>query len=181
MTAFRWEYPWPWLDEESKKIISARILSKLVVSVAMGNSNYVSKFQLSSSNGLGDIRVFVTKIDDQKGDRFHHLFVENLAPAEIARVQELREAKFSKSKKHTKNLFFEVVSSGHKKWFRVDWAILHFFENFSANVNLDFEYYICRNSGLRKFSKNLKKIDFSILVYLDVSENLESFDFFQKI
>ena len=108
------------VDKESKKIISARILSKLVVSVAKGNSNYVSKFQLSSSNGLGDIPVFVTKIDDQKGDRFHHLFVENLAPAEIARVQELSEAKFSKSKKRIKNHFFEVVLSGHKKRFRVD-------------------------------------------------------------
>ena len=41
----------PYLDKESKKIISARMLSKLVVSVAKGNSNYVSKFQLSSSNG----------------------------------------------------------------------------------------------------------------------------------
>ena len=106
---------WATIDKESKKIISARILSKLVVSVAKGNSNYVSKFQLSSSNGLGDIRVFVTKIDDQKGDRFHHLFVENLAPAEIARVQELSEAKFSKSKKRIENHFFEVVLSGHKK------------------------------------------------------------------
>ena len=93
------------LDKESKKIIVARIFSKLVVSVAKGNSNYVSKFQLSSSNGLGDISVFVTKIDDQKGDRFHHLFVENLAPAEIARVQELREAKFSKPKNALKFIF----------------------------------------------------------------------------
>ena len=102
-----------WVDKESKKIISARKLSRLVVSVAKGNSNYVSKFQLSSSNGLGDIRIFVTKIDDQKGDRFHHLFVENLAPAEIARVQDLSEAKFSKSKKRIKNHFFEVVLFGH--------------------------------------------------------------------
>ena len=76
------------------------------MSVANGNSNYVSKFQLSSSNGLGVIHVFVTKIDDQKGDRFYHLLVENLAPAEIARVQELSEAKFSKSKKRIENLFF---------------------------------------------------------------------------
>jgi len=52
------------IDKESKKIISARILSKLVVSLAKGNSNYVSKFQLSSSNTLGDMRIFVTEIDD---------------------------------------------------------------------------------------------------------------------
>ena len=91
------------IDKESKKIIFARILSKPVVSVAKGNSNYVSKFQLSSSNSLEVMRIFVTEIDDKKGDRFHHLFVENLAPAEIARVQELREAKFSKSKKHIEN------------------------------------------------------------------------------
>ena len=76
------------------------------MSVVKGNSNYVSKFQLCSSNGLGDIPVFVTKIDDQKGDRFHHLFVKNLAPAEIARVQELSEAKFFKSKKCIENDFF---------------------------------------------------------------------------
>ena len=75
------------------------------MSVAEGNSNYVSKFQLSSSNGLGDIRVFVTKIDDQKGDKFNHLFVEKLAPAEIARVQKLSEAKFSKTKNPLKIIF----------------------------------------------------------------------------
>ena len=103
------------LDIESKKIISARILSKLGVSVAKGNSKYVSKFQVSSSNSLGVMPFFVKKIEDQKGDRFHRLFVENLAPAEVARVQELREAKFSKSKKRIENHFFEVVLSGHKK------------------------------------------------------------------
>ena len=54
----------PSLDKESKKIISARIFSKLVVCVAMGNSNYVSKLQLSSSNSLGDMHIFVTEIDD---------------------------------------------------------------------------------------------------------------------
>ena len=89
-------------------MIALRILSKLIVSVAKVNSNYVSKFQISSSNGLGDIRVFVSKIDDQKGDIFHHFFVENLAPAEIARVQELSEAKFSKSKKCMEKHFFQV-------------------------------------------------------------------------
>jgi len=92
-------YVLTFVDQESKKIIFARILSKPVVSVAKGNSNYVSKFQLSSSNSLEVMRIFVTEIDDKKGDRFHHLFVENLAPAEIARVQELSEKKFSKSKK----------------------------------------------------------------------------------
>ena len=54
----------PKIDKELKKIIAARILLKLVVSVAKGNSNYVSKFQLSSSNSLGDMRIFVTEIDD---------------------------------------------------------------------------------------------------------------------
>ena len=72
------------LDIESQKIIAARILLKLVVSVAKGNSKYVSKFQVSSSNSLGDMPFFVKKIEDQKGDRFHHFFIENLAPAEIA-------------------------------------------------------------------------------------------------
>ena len=64
------------------------------MSVAKSDSNYVPKFQLSSSNDLGDIHIFVTKIDDHEGIRFHHLFVENLAPAEIAGVQELSEAMF---------------------------------------------------------------------------------------
>ena len=83
--------------------------------MAKGKTKHEPKFQLSSSNSLGDMSNFVTEIEDQKGDRFHHLFVENLAPAEIARVQELSEAKFSKSKKRIENHFFEVVLSGHKK------------------------------------------------------------------
>ena len=62
----------------------------------------------------------VKKIEDQKGDRFHHLFVKNLAPAEIAKVQGLRERKFSKSKKFIEIHFFKVVLFGHKKEFRVD-------------------------------------------------------------
>ena len=63
---------------------------------------------------------FVKKIEDKKGDRFYHLFVENLAPAEIAEVQRLRERKFSKSKKLIENQFFEVVLFGHRKKFQVD-------------------------------------------------------------
>ena len=65
---------------------NCRILLILVVSAAKGNRKYVSKFQLSSSNSLGDMPFFVKKIEDQKGDRFHHLFVENLALAENAKV-----------------------------------------------------------------------------------------------
>ena len=73
------------------------------MSVAKGNSKYMSKFQVSSSNSLRDMPFFVKKIEDQKGDRFHHLFVENLAPDEIAKVQRLRERKFFKS---IENQFF---------------------------------------------------------------------------
>ena len=54
------------------------------MSVAGGKNNYEPKFQLSSSNNLGDMPFFVTKIEDQKGDRFLHLLVENLTLAEIA-------------------------------------------------------------------------------------------------
>ena len=50
----------------------------------MGKTKHEPKFQLSSSNSLGDMSNFVTEIEDQKGDRFHHLFVENLVLAEIA-------------------------------------------------------------------------------------------------
>ena len=57
---------------------------KLAVSVAKGKTKHEPKFQLSSSSSLGDMSNFVTEIEDQKGDRFHHLFVENLVLAEIA-------------------------------------------------------------------------------------------------
>ena len=67
------------------------------MSIANRENKYQPKFQLSSSNTLGDMLIFVTKIEDQKGDRFLHLLVENLTLAEI--VQRAREAKFSKSKK----------------------------------------------------------------------------------
>ena len=76
---------------------------------------------------------------------------------------------FLSLKKFVENQFFEVVLSG---------PILIFYEKFSEIVNLDFEFFICRNPG-----KNLRKIDFSILVYLDDSKNLESFElylFFEK-
>ena len=62
---------------------------------------------------------FVTEIEDQKGDRFHHLFVENLAPAEIAKVQGVSRAKFSKSKKVIENHFFKVGLFRCKKKFSV--------------------------------------------------------------
>ena len=66
------------------KIITARILTKLVVFVAKGKTTHEPEFQLSSSNSLGDMSNFVTEIEDQKGYRFHHLFVKNLVFAEIA-------------------------------------------------------------------------------------------------
>ena len=53
-----------------KKIVAARISLKLVVSVAKGNSRYVSKFQLSSSNSLGDMPFFVQQNEDQKETDF---------------------------------------------------------------------------------------------------------------
>ena len=54
------------------------------MSVANGETKYQLKFQFSSLNNLGDITFFVTKIEDQKGNRFLHLLVKNLTPAEIA-------------------------------------------------------------------------------------------------
>ena len=75
--------------------------------MAKGKTKHEPKFQLSSSNSLEVMRIFVTEIDDKKGDRFHHLFVENLAPAEIAGVQELSEAMFvfKVKKMHRKSFF----------------------------------------------------------------------------
>ena len=70
--------------EKNGKITAAWIWTKFVVSIANGENKYQPKFQLSSSNTLGDMPFFVTKIEDQKGDRFLHLLVENLTLAEIA-------------------------------------------------------------------------------------------------
>ena len=58
-------------------------MNEICVSIANGENKYQPKFQLSSSNTLGDMPFFVTKIEDQKGDRFLHLLVENLTLAEI--------------------------------------------------------------------------------------------------
>ena len=82
------------VDKESKKIITARILSNLVVSVSKGNSNYVSKFQLSSSNSSGDLSNFVTEIEDQKGDRFYHLFVETWLLLKLPKSKERAKQNF---------------------------------------------------------------------------------------
>ena len=70
--------------EKNGKITAAWIWTKFVVSIANGVNKYQPKFQLSSSKNLGDMPFFVTKIEDQKGDRFLHLLVENLTHAEIA-------------------------------------------------------------------------------------------------
>jgi len=77
----------------------------------------------------------------------------------------------------------EIVSIAEGKNSYEPKAILVFYEFFSEIVNLDLEFFLCQNSGLKKIFKNLKKVEFSILVYLDVSENMESFElylFFQK-
>ena len=52
------------VDRESKKIIAARVLTKLVVSVAKGIIKYEPEFQLSSSNSLGGMSIFVTENED---------------------------------------------------------------------------------------------------------------------
>ena len=70
--------------ERIEKKTAARIWAKFVVSVAKGKPKYEPKFQLSNSNDLGDMPFFVTKIEDQKGNRFLHLLVKNLTHAEIA-------------------------------------------------------------------------------------------------
>ena len=74
--------------------------TKLVVFVAKGKTKHEPKFQLSSSNSLGDMSNCVIEIEDQKRNRFHHLFVENLVLAEIAKVQGASEAKFLVQKIH---------------------------------------------------------------------------------
>ena len=70
--------------QRSEKITAAWIKTKFVVFIANRENKYQPKFQLSSWNTLGDMLFFVTKIDDQKGDRFLYLLVENLTLAEIA-------------------------------------------------------------------------------------------------
>ena len=69
--------------EKNEKKTAAWIWTKFVVSIANGEKKYQPKFQLSSSNTLRDMLIFVTKIEDQKGDRFLLLLVENLTLAEI--------------------------------------------------------------------------------------------------
>ena len=70
--------------EKNGKITAAWIWTKFVVSIANGENKYQPKFQLSSSNNLGDMPFFMTEIEDQKGDTFHHLLDENLSLAEIS-------------------------------------------------------------------------------------------------
>ena len=52
------------VDREPKKIMAARTLTKLVEFVAKGKTKYEPKFQLSSSNSLGDMSLFVTENED---------------------------------------------------------------------------------------------------------------------
>ena len=140
--------------------------------VAGSKNNYEPKFQLSSSNNLGDMPFFWLKLRIKKGTLFIIFLMKTYLLLKLPKSRERVKQNFLSPKKFIENQFFEVVLSRHKKRFRVDWAILIFYENFSEIVNLDFEYFICRNSGFKILFKNLRKINFSILVYLDVSENL---------
>ena len=73
---------------------------------------------------------FETEIEDHNGDRFHHLFAENLVSAEIAKVQGASEARFSKSKKLIENHFFKVGLIRCKTNFDLNELHLSFSKNF---------------------------------------------------
>ena len=135
------------------------------MSVAGGMNNHEPKFQLSSSNNLGDMPFFWLKLRIKKGTLFIIFLMKTYLLLKLPKSRERVKQNFLSLKKFIENQFFEVVLSRHKKRFRVDWAILIFYENFLEIVNLDFEYFICRYSGLGKFFKNLKKIDFLIFIW----------------
>ena len=125
------------------------------MSVAGGKNNYEPKFQLSSSNNLGDMLFFWLKLRIKKGTLFIIFLMKTYLLLKLPKSRERVKQNFLSLKKFIENQFFEVVLSRHKKRFRVDWAILIFYENFSEIVNLDFEFFLCQNSGHRKIFKNL--------------------------
>ena len=136
------------------------------MSVAGGKNNYEPKFQLSSSNNLGDMPFFWLKLRIKKGTLFIIFLMKTYLLLKLPKSRERVKQNFLSLKKFIENQFFEVVLSRHKKRFRVDWAILIFYENFSEIVNLDFEFFLCRNSGLKKnFQKPLKNRIFNIGIF----------------
>ena len=145
----------PLVDREMEKKTAARILTKFVVYVAEGETNYDPKFQISCSNNLGNMPFFWLKLRIKKGTLFIIFLMKTYLLLKLPKSRERVKQNFLSLKKFIENQFFEVVLSRHKKRFRVDWAILIFYENFSEIVNLDFEFFLCRNSGLKKFFKNL--------------------------
>ena len=106
------------------------------MSVAGGKNNYEPKFQLSSSNNLGDMPFFWLKLRIKKGTLFIIFLMKTYLLLKLPKSRERVKQNFLSLKKFIENQFFEVVLSRHKKRFRVDWAILIFYKKFSEIVNL---------------------------------------------
>ena len=90
---------------------------------------------------------FWLKLRIKKGTLFIIFLMKTYLLLKLPKSRERVKQNFLSLKKFIENQFFEVVLSRHKKRFRVDWAILISYKKFSEIVNLDFEFFLCRNSG----------------------------------
>ena len=163
------------IDRELKKIIAARILTNFVVSVAKGETKCEPKFQPLSSNSLEDMSIFVTVNKD--GTDFIIFLSKTWLLLKLLKSKERVKQNFRSPKNSLKITFLKLGYLDIKSNFKSNELHLVFPKIFWKLFTwIIFRLPFTRYSGLKRFSKNLKKIDFSIWVYLDISKNLKSFE-----
>ena len=113
-----------------KKIVAARISLKLVVSVAKGNSRYVSKFQLSSSNSLGDMPFFVQQNEDQKETDFIIFLLKIWLLLKLPKFRDYITENFQSPKDSLKINFSKLCDLDIVKNFKLIGLYLFFLKNF---------------------------------------------------
>ena len=121
------------------------------------------------------------KLKIKKGTDFIIFLLKTWFLLKLPKSRERVRQNFQSPKNSLKIIFLKMGYSDVKKNFELNELHLFFFKFFRKSLTLTLIIFclpFTHYSGLRKFFKNLKKIDFSIWVYLDVSENLESFELY---
>ena len=104
-------------------------------------------------------------------------FLQTQLLMKISKSRKRAKQNFLSPKKLSKITFLKLCYLYVSSNFELIELYLFFQKIFRKSLTWTLKIFIAETLD-RKFSKNLKKIDFSILVFLDDSENLESFELY---
>ena len=105
-------------------------------------------------------------------------FLQTQLLMKISKSRKRAKQNFLSPKKLSKITFLKLCYLYVSSNFELIELYLFFQKIFRKSLTWTLKIFIAETLDLEKFSKNLKRIDFSILVFLDDSENLESFELY---